>query len=50
MNYSIYAESTPNPNVMKFVSSRMLVDKSIEINNIQKAKDISIAKIRSNKV
>ena len=33
MNYSIYAESTPNPEVMKFVSNRMLADKSIEINN-----------------
>ncbi|MDA7728891.1 NifU N-terminal domain-containing protein, partial [Flavobacteriales bacterium] len=35
MNYSIYAESTPNPEVMKFVSNRMLADKSIEINSIQ---------------
>ena len=31
MNYSIYAESTPNPEVMKFVSNRMLADKSLEI-------------------
>ena len=30
MFYSIYAESTPNPEVMKFVSNRMLADKSIE--------------------
>ena len=43
MNYSIYAESTPNPEVMKFVSNRMLVDKSIEIEKQEDAKDISIA-------
>tara|TARA_B100000780_G_scaffold12802_1_gene8676 strand:- start:4 stop:621 length:618 start_codon:yes stop_codon:yes gene_type:complete len=30
MNYSIYAESTPNPKVMKFVSNRMLADQSIQ--------------------
>jgi Fe-S cluster biogenesis protein NfuA len=44
MNYSIYAESTPNPEVMKFVANRMLVDKSIEITKAEQAKDISIAK------
>ena len=44
MNYSIYAESTPNPEVMKFVANRMLVDKSIEITKVAQAKDISIAK------
>lgn len=44
MNYSIYAESTPNPGVMKFVANRMLVDKSIEITTAEQAKDISIAK------
>ena len=43
MNYSIYAESTPNPEVMKFVSNRMLADKSIEINSIQETQGISIA-------
>ena len=43
MNYSIYAESTPNPEVMKFVANRMLADKSIEINTIEEAKGISIA-------
>ena len=43
MNYSIYAESTPNPEVMKFVANRMLADKSIEISNIKDAKGISIA-------
>ena len=44
MNYSIYAESTPNPEVMKFVANRLLVDKSIEITKVEQAKDISIAK------
>lgn len=43
MNYSIYVESTPNPEVMKFVSNRMLADKSIEITNLKEAKGISIA-------
>ena len=44
MNYSIYAESTPNPGVMKFVANRMLADKSIEITKAEQAKDISVAK------
>ena len=43
MNYSIYAESTPNPEVMKFVSNRMLADKSFEILNASEAKKIPIA-------
>lgn len=43
MNYSIYAESTPNPEVMKFVANRMLVDQSIEIRTLEEAKGISIA-------
>ena len=42
MNYSIYAESTPNPEVMKFVANRMLADKSIEASTLQEAKGISI--------
>ena len=44
MNYSVYAESTPNPEVMKFVANRMLVDKSIEITKAKQAQGISIAK------
>lgn len=40
MNYSIYAESTPNPEVMKFVSNRMLADKSLEFLNPSEAKKI----------
>jgi Fe-S cluster biogenesis protein NfuA len=43
MNYSIYAESTPNPQVMKFVSNRMLADKNIEITKLEDARGISIA-------
>ena len=43
MNYSIYAESTPNPEVMKFVANRMLADKSVEIKSLQDAKGISVA-------
>ena len=40
MFYSIYAESTPNPEVMKFVSNRMLADKSIEFLTEDDAKQI----------
>ena len=40
MFYSIYAESTPNPEVMKFVSNRMLADKSLEFLNSSEAKKI----------
>ena len=43
MLYSIYAESTPNPEVMKFVANRMLADKSIEISTMAEAQGISIA-------
>ena len=44
MNYSIYVESTPNPEVMKFVANRMLVDKSIELNSAKQAEGIAVAK------
>ena len=43
MNYSIYAESTPNPEVMKFVANRMLASKSLEIKTLKEATGISIA-------
>jgi Fe-S cluster biogenesis protein NfuA len=43
MNYSIYAESTPNPEVMKFVANRMIADQSVEITTLKEAKGISIA-------
>ena len=41
MNYSVYAESTPNPEVMKFVANRVLAEKSIEITNAKEAQGIS---------
>lgn len=43
MNYSIYAESTPNPEVMKFVSNRVIADKSLEILNQDESKNIPLA-------
>lgn len=42
MLYSIYAESTPNPEVMKFVANRMLADKSIEASTMAEAKGVLI--------
>ena len=44
MLYSVYAESTPNPAVMKFVTNRILFDNDIEINSIKETRDIAIAK------
>ena len=44
MNYSIYAESTPNPEVMKFVSNRMIADKNVELLSAESAKNITIAR------
>lgn len=43
MAIEIYAESTPNPSVMKFVSNKMLVSKTFEFKNIDEAKDAPIA-------
>ena len=43
MNYSIYAESTPNPAVMKFVSNRILVSEDLEILSLKDARQIPIA-------
>jgi Fe-S cluster biogenesis protein NfuA len=43
MNYSIYAESTPNPAVMKFVSNRILVAENIEILTLEDAKQMPLA-------
>ena len=38
---SVYAEMTPNPSVMKFVSNKLLTDTdSIEFKNIEEAQDI----------
>ena len=40
---SIYAESTPNPAVMKFVANKPLVSSSFEFKNIDQAKDSPLA-------
>ncbi len=40
---SIYAESTPNPAVMKFVTNKPLVSSTFEFKNIDEAKDSPLA-------
>lgn len=40
---SIYAEMTPNPDVMKFVANRMLLDGMVEFKNKEEAVDSPIA-------
>lgn len=40
---TVYAESTPNPSVMKFVSNRKLVLQSAEFKNIDDAKNAPLA-------
>ena len=40
---SIYAESTPNPSVMKFVANKRLTDSNVEYKNIDQAKQASLA-------
>jgi len=39
---SIYAESTPNPSVMKFVANKKLVENNAEYKNIEDAKGASL--------
>jgi len=39
----IYAESTPNPSVMKFVANRMLTSQTFEFKNIDEAKEAPLA-------
>lgn len=41
---TVYAESTPNPTVMKFVSNKKLVLETIEFKNIDEAKHAPLAK------
>lgn len=41
---TVYAESTPNPSVLKFVSNRKLVIETVEFKNIDEAKNAPIAK------
>jgi len=48
MQYSIYAESTPNPEVMKFVANRSLFNKDITLNSSEEANEIPIAKVLFN--
>ncbi|MBN09583.1 MAG: hypothetical protein CMC79_04350 [Flavobacteriaceae bacterium] len=40
---TIYAESTPNPSVMKFVCNQKLVEETIEYKNIKEANGASLA-------
>lgn len=40
---TIYAESTPNPNVMKFVANKVLVDSIVEVKQIGAAKQVPLA-------
>ncbi|AOW21647.1 NifU family protein [Urechidicola croceus] len=39
----VYAESTPNPSVMKFVSNKLLVSETFEFKNIDEAKESPLA-------
>lgn len=41
---TIYAESTPNPSVMKYVANKLIVPALFEFKNIDKAKDAPLAK------
>lgn len=41
--FPIYAEMTPNPNVMKFVSQRFIVDGFLEVKNKESAIEIPLA-------
>lgn len=41
--YQIYAEMTPNPNVMKFVSSRLLMDGFVEVKSRSEAAEVPLA-------
>lgn len=40
---SVYAESTPNPSVMKFIANRILVQENFEFKNIEDAKTSPLA-------
>ena len=42
--HMIYAEMTPNPMVMKFVSSKSLMDGFIEVKSREEAKEVPLAK------
>ncbi len=42
-SYQIYAEMTPNPNVMKFVSSKLLMDGFIEVKSREESEEVPLA-------
>ena len=42
--YQIYSEMTPNPNVMKFVSTKLLMDGFIEVKSREKSVEVPLAK------
>lgn len=42
--FPIYAEMTPNPNVMKFVSQRFILEGFIEVKSKEEAKEVPLAK------
>lgn len=41
--YQIYSEMTPNPNVMKFVSSKLLMEGFVEVKSKEEAADVPLA-------
>ena len=41
--YQIYAEMTPNPNVMKFVSSKMLLDGFLEVKSREESDEVPLS-------
>ncbi|MEZ4875648.1 MAG: NifU family protein [Flavobacteriaceae bacterium] len=41
---TVYAESTPNPSVMKFVANKPLTEETFEFKNIDEAKDAPLSK------
>ena len=43
MNFTIYMESTPNPEVMKFVANKILTEDSIELLNNKKSDQVPLA-------
>ncbi|WP_419869978.1 NifU family protein [Chryseobacterium sp. CT-SW4] len=42
--YQIYAEMTPNPNVMKFVSNKLLLEGFVEVKSREEADEVPLAK------
>lgn len=41
--YTLYAEMTPNPLVMRFVSNQLLSDKMVEVKGLENAKQVPLA-------